>query len=373
MTAPYAPQQPQYPQPVYPAQPPGPPQYQQPYVPPPTQQPGYAPPPAYPQAPPPPPAPQAVDLNARLYGAGIPPELQGRTVGEGLRYYGIMREDFAQRQAAMRTQQPLQGQPQQQAPQYQQQPPQGQPSAQPRGIPGQAPIDPMRQYVAEAIRDVMPEFMNPVIQPIQQQNLERTYNGVKSRYQDWNQFEGEILQSLQGADLATLNNPAAWEAAYRHAVGNAVIRQRQGPQQQFQQPGPPQGGPPQYQPQQPQYPQYPQQAQTFVEGPTPPAPMGGPGYGPGQDPRDEDFARRFGVPVEVYRSWRGGRVGMLPDPRQQVPPQDVWGYARPPQQQYPQGGPPGYPPQGYAPNGQYSPPPPPGFYQPPVNGASYGR
>jgi hypothetical protein len=370
---------------------PGQPQYQPPmqpgfqYA----QQPGYAPPPAYSQAPPPgfqqpqpqyqPQQPQQMpqqlqgsDLNQRLYGPGIPAELQGKTVGEGLRYYGIMREEFIRR-GQQQPQQP-QAQPQQQPQQQFQQQPQGQPSAQPRG-PQQPQGDPMRQYVEEAIRQVMPEMLAPVVQPIQQQNLQRIYQETKSRYPDWQQHEAAIIQSMQGADPQTLSNPAAWEAAYRHAVGDAVVRQRQGQQPQ-QAPGYQPygfGG----QPQQQLPPQFDSQAQyrppqmqgangapTFVESPTPPPPqMPQQGY----DPADEMAAKRFNIPVEVYRSWKGGRIGLLHQPAQGIQAQTPYG--QPVQQPQPQM-------QGYPPQPQYPPQGfpqvPPGYYQPPTqNGVGY--
>lgn len=365
------------------------------------QQPGFAPPPAYPQAPPPgygqpqppqyqqpqmpqvPPQLGGADLNQRLYGPGIPAELQGKTVGEGLRYYGIMREEFIRRG---QQQPPQYQQPQQQPGQYPQQPaqqqpgapPQGQPSAQPRGP--QAPADPLRQYVEDAMRQVMPELLAPVVQPIQQQNLQRVYQETKARYPDWTQHEGAIIQSMQGADPQTLANPAAWEAAYRHAVGDAVVRQRQGqPQPQgqgFQPYG--FGSSFQVQPSQQQFDpqsQYrPPQMQgangapTFVESPTPPPPqMPQQGY----DPADEMAAKRFGMPVEVYRTWKGGRVGLLQQPVAGIQPQTPYG--QPVQQPYQQQMAPYYPPQPqYPPQG--FPQVPPGYYQPPSpNGVGYGR
>lgn len=322
----------------------------------PQQQPQYAPQPQYqPQQ-----SPQVADPNTRLQGPGIPQELQGKTVGEAIRYYGIMREDFVRRNQQPQYQAPQQ-QPQQGQPQYQpgqsQQP--GFSSAQPR-VPGQpqAPVDPMRQMIADSIREVLPDMLAPVVQPLQRQNVEQTYNSVRGRFQDWQQFEGEILASMQGATPDIINNPTAWEAAYFHAKGKAMSQPRQQPQWQ-----PPQslaGGPPlppQYQPQQPQFqPQVPQyqpaqsQGGYFVEGPTPPPPAyGGPSNG--ADPRDELFARRFNVPVEVYRSWKAPQgqspnLGLLPRqqngaqpqgaPQQPLPPQfNSFGPQQPQQPQYP--------------------------------------
>jgi hypothetical protein len=366
---------PGYPQPVgQPQQPPLPQGYQY------AQQPGYAPQPIYPapqyqQQPPQLPQQfQGQDLNTRLNGAGIPQELQGKTVGEALRYYGIMREDFIRRQQQQPQQ--LQGQPQGGQQQYQQpqggqqqyqQPQGGQPSAQPR-VPQQQQ-DPMRQMIREELGAAIPQALAPITGPLQQDQLAKTYHGVRQRYQDWQHYDAEIQQSLNGAPMETLLNPNAWEAAYFHAKGKrATFPQAQQVPQQGYQPYPSAMG---YQPQQ-QFSQVqqqpPQQFQpgSFVEGPTPPAPQFGPS---GQnDPRDEVFARRFGIPVEVYRAAKvNPDAAAIQTLRSRMPVQQnvqtqqgppLPGY--PPQQQqqqfgYPQQ--PGYPQQGsqlppFGPNGQ---------------------
>jgi hypothetical protein len=390
MTTPYIPQQPpqlppgiQYaqqpnyaPPPAYPQQ--GPPQYQQPYIPP--QQPQYQ----QPYQP-----PQGMDRNTRLSGPGIPQELQGRTVGEALQYYGIMREDFVRRnQPQQQPPQYQQPQPQQQPyqpPQYQQpQQQQGPPSAQPRGPQQQQqqPVDPMRQIVVEAVREAMPQMLEPLVQPMRQGQVEKAFSDTRMKFaQDpmvpFDRVAGEVVQSLQGADAQTLANPAAWEAAYYHAKGLALSRP-QGQQQQ-----PPQGGP-QYQPypQQPSFQQVTPQTQpsaAFIEGPTPPAPSLNGGFGGGSaDPRDEIFARRFGVPVEVYRSWKPqqgqqqGPIGLMkqPTPFGGVPPQNAFG--GPPVMQQPMyQQPPGWGPQAFQQPMPYQRPVPPGWYDPNLSGGGY--
>ncbi len=298
-----------------------------------------------------------------------------------MRYYGIMREDFIRRnqQQPQPQQQPVQQQPgvPQQQPQFQQ------PglSAQPRGAGGQP--DQMQQFVEDAVRRVMPEVLAPITRPMQQDQLARVYDSVKRQYTDWQQYEGEILQSLQGADPATLQNPAVWDAAYKFAIGNAAVRSRQGQQQPQGQPQfqpLPYGTPSQQMPPMPPMqgygppmpPGYPPQgaggSPAFVESPTPPPPS----YSPqSQDPRDEVFAQRFNVPVEVYRSWKGGRVGMM-GRTQDIAPQNPWGGPpNMPQQQQP------YQQQGYQPQSFGQQPQqqvPPGYYLPgQMNGAGYGR
>lgn len=387
MTAPYGPgTMPGYPpqQPMYPAQPQQPPLVY-------AQQPGYAPAPAQPQWPqqqqPPqmPPQYQGADLNARLSGPGIPQELQGRTVAEGLRYYGVMREEFVRMRQAQQQQTPLQGQPQQ--PQQPQQQPQGgyipPQSAQPRvpqqGAPGQ-PVDPMRQYITDGLREVLPEMLAPVTQPLQQRQMQEVYGQVRARYPDWQQFEGDIMQSLVGANAQQLSSPEVLEAAYFHAKGRAMSR----PPQQGGQPGP--GYQPNWPlPQQPQQPYpyqapaipYQGQAPAFVEGPTPPAPAQYSPNGQAADPRDELFAKRFNVPVEVYRSWKqpqgqSHQLGVLRTPQQTIPQQQGNGQPAQPNFGPPQY--PGFPPQQFAPQPQYQPPVPPGWFQPSLtNGDGYGR
>lgn len=399
MTAPYNPG----PMPGYQPQPQQPPQYQQPMYPAGqplqyNQQPGFAPAPAYgPQYQPQQPAPlpqqfSGADLNARLGGPGIPQELQGRTVAEGLRYYGIMREEFMRQRQMQQGQQPLQGQPQQQPqsqpqqPQFQQ--PQQQPfSAQPR-VPGQqsAQGDPMREYITQSLREVLPEMLAPVVLPAQQRAVQDTYTQVRSRYSDWQQYEGDIMQSLQGANAQQLSNPEVVEAAYFFAKGRAQSRAPQG------QPQPPYGTAPQYQPQWPQQPQqappqqWPgyqpqpqfQQQPAFVEGPTPPAPSQFGPQGQQNDPRDEIFARRSNMPLEVYRSWKqqqgqSNQLGILKVPQAGIGPQQGNGQPQqpnygPPQQQ----GYPVYPPQQFQPAPQFQQPQPPGWFQPSLNGAGNG-
>jgi hypothetical protein len=378
--------------PMYPAQYAPPPQGYPQGAPPPVmaQQPGWAPAPApYPQVPqyqPPPqyqpgtqPAP--IDMNARISGPQFPRELQGRTMQEAFQYYNIMREDFLRnqqaRQAGQQPQQP--GQPQGGQPQYQQpgQPQQQPGSAQPR-VPQQQ--DTMQQFVQDAVRQVMPEMLAPIIIPQQQKTMQDTYIAATQRHQDWAQFDADIRQSLQGADANVLSNPAAWDAAYFHAKGKALSRAPQGyPQPPYgaasQQgsngsappmpPGYPQQPTPQWGGMQVQ-PQAPQQ-QAFVESPTPQAPyQGGPSFA---DPRDEIFAKRFGIPVEVYRA---GKVQpgttQAPVPLLRMPQQAAF-QGGPQAPQVAQWGPPPqtFQPYGYAPQAPVGPngqPIPPGFYNP---------
>lgn len=336
--------------------------------------PGFAQPPMQPQYQVPQPQP-GQDLNARIPNdPSIPQELRGKTWGEALRYYGIMREDFVQRQNQQRQQPQQSYQPQNHQPpsQYNPQQTPRQPNGQwqhPQN--NQRQVDPVEETVRGVLNEVLPQALAPIVQPMQQQALLSTYNGVKGRYQDWQNFEGEILGSMQGSDPATLQNPAAWEAAYFHAKGKAMtMRQLPAGQQQQQMNQGPSYGPPMGYPaqQQPVYQAPPQQGyqapfgSSFVEGPTPPAPGM---YAAQQDPRDAVFARRFNMPLEVYQSWKGGRIGLMQTPQGQQQQQQ-------PQQGYPQYGMPqqGMPQQPMTQFGQ--PQNPPGWFQPAqMNGGGY--
>ena len=293
----------------------------------PPQQGGY---PQQQQMPQPPAQLQGLDLNARLSGQGIPQELQGRTVGEALRYYQVMREDFLARNS--RPQQPLQGQPQQQQQQqprgpggqfgpYPQQPQQQQPQQQQQQLGSEAAMEQMVQAVVQRLA--------PAIAPLQQASASSVYQQARQRFPDWNQYDALIQEALQGADPQTLLDPRVWEAAYYHAKGRAatpgaIPQQMQQPQAWGQAPmqsGPPAhygngtGQPPaQYYGQAPQNfgQQPPPPSNYFVESPTPSAPMA---PTMSNDPRDEVFARRAGVPLDQYRRDKARVLaGLEPEP-----------------------------------------------------------
>lgn len=289
-----------------------------------------------------------LDMNARVSGPGIPQELQGRTLGEVFRFYGVMREDFlarADREKQGFQQPQQQGQPQQQtpgSPQYR--PPQQQ----------YAPQQQQPQQISEdVIRRVAVEAVAPYLQPMQQATAAQVESQVRARFPDWNNFDQAIRQQLQGASSEQLLQPGLWEAAYYLAKGRAASnpQQFQG-QPQYQQQGVPVQNyqqPPQQYYQQPQQGYQPPQQQGFgfVESPTPSAPTPGTNGGANSvGPHDEVMARRWNLPVEEFRAWKGGNV---PPVGAQVQTQN--------QMQYPQQQPPQPPPYGYpmtqTPNGGY--------------------
>lgn len=255
----------------------------------------------------------------------FPPELWGRTMGEAMRYYAIMRQDFVQRQAAAQSgQQPLQGQPTQQpAPQQQQQQfrqPQ-QPQYQPQQPQYQQPtgyIPPQQQAPAEvpltldAVQRVVEQTLSRAMAPMAQASAASVQQQMRQRFADWMQYEQGILAELQGADPTALLNPGLWESAYYYVKGKSVSENP--PRQQA-----PIGG---YgQPTNQSYPGgpifQPVPADFFSEAPTAPAVQPN-ANGQLNDPMDEVYARRFGMPIEEYRAWKGGRV---PVPQRAAPQQ----------------------------------------------------
>lgn len=241
------------------------------------------------------------ELNRRIQHGdqNFPPELWGRTVGEAMRYYQIMRQDFVNRQRAGQ-QPPLQGQPQQsqvpQAPQPQAPQPR---SPEPTGyIPPASPAAPVG-FTLEDVSRIVRETMAQSLGPIAQASSGSVQQQMRQRFADWGQYEQAILAELQGVDPTALLNPALWESAYYYAKGKAVTESppRQPTIYDPQQPPPNRDGAI-YQP-------VPQQF--FTEAPTAPSSQPGPG-GQVYDPMDEVYARRFGMSVEEYRQWKGGAV-----------------------------------------------------------------
>lgn len=299
------------------------------------------------------PAPAGLDMNARLSGPSIPQELQGKTVGEALRYYGVMRQDFINRNYSQNNAQ----QPQGQAPQAQ---PQQQPQQQfaPRQQNGQyAPQQqtqaPAFQPTEDSVRRIAQEAAAAAMAPVAQVSAGTVYDQVSRSFPDWAQYDAEIRQTLANPENpSVLLNPEIWKSAYFLAKGKALSEGRvqqpqvgpqnapvnqygntiQSPPQPVQQPQyqQPYQGQPQYQ--QPAQPQQvdqwgrpiappPQPQQYFVESPTPTPPQA-PAFGTQQPgapgPQDEIMARRFGMSVDAYRQWKGGNVPPMQAPAQPI-------------------------------------------------------
>lgn len=301
MPAPYfppqqqqAPQVPQY-APAWQGGQPIQPQPQQP-------QPQYAPP-GYPQQ-----QPQRqqapaqainVDANGRLFGPGLPQELQGKTMQEAVGIYGAMRQYTVQQQAQQRPQ------PQQQAQQPQPQGPQ---------VPAQRPstnffTDP-EGAIERAVQRIVTPMLQPVLESTAETQIAQARQTVAQLHPEFAQYEGEVIQRLQGLPAQTLANPAAWRMALQQVVGERFMSgqlQQQPHQQQRQQQAQLPAGYPGAQPQQQQQVNMPWQPAAappfFTESPSAvmmQGAQGGPVGGVQLTPQQQEAARRFGMTNEQY-------------------------------------------------------------------------
>lgn len=348
-----------------------------------------------------PPAQPAGDFMSQRFPnhQNVPEELRGRSFGEAMRYYGIMRQDFLARREQERMAAagpPLQGQPAG-----------GQPAGQPGHAAPGAPAapDPIQARVDAAVAAATSRMAGPIYQNA----TEMAYDRVSRAFPDWQHYDAEVKGYLQGFSAEQLANPQTWELAYDLVRGRRLRAAAQPnggyPQPTYPAPAPAGGAPPfpALPPGPPAgypaaggygggygYPPAPTgqggppapPSPYFVEAPTPTAPVGG----APADPRDEGFAARFGVPVEEYRAWKAAsgqrdpRVAadlasrrMAQNGQPGAPPVGAApGYGAPPMM------PPnyGYPPPGYPPA-----PPQPQYYGPPSayagmatpNGGYFGR
>lgn len=259
------------------------------------------------------------ELNRRVQHGdqNFPPELWGRTLGEAMRYYAVMRQDFINRQQASQGQPQLQGQPQ--AGQPQQPQPQRWPTSQPQPqqqqpmqvFPNQQPptgyIPPQGQPQGEvpltldAVRQVVADTISRSLGPMAQASAASVQEQMRRKFVDWAHYEQAILAELQGAEPTALLNPGLWESAYYYVKGRVLSENPPRPQA--------------FDPNQPPQPQQvpggpivrPVPAAFFSEAPTPPSNQPGPN-GQVNDPMDDLYARRFGMTTEEYRMWKGGNV-----------------------------------------------------------------
>lgn len=300
------------------------------WAPQPQQQPpqGYAPQGQFQQPPMP---PQTVDPNMRIQQGDprFPKEMWGRTVGEGMQFYNVMKQDFMQRN------QGVQPPPQQQPPRAWNQP--GQPQQQPIPTfsghqvpqPWDQPQQPQSGVPLDQVRQIFREELSQIQGPMLQTTAETVRNNVAAGYPDWNNYAADIHLALQGASPQMLLNPESWKMAYFAVKGKALTER---PPQPAAQPqvdpfranggGTNNGNPGVGQrPAAPQQQQWPQQqppqpfsgGQSFTEAPVSTAP-----YAPQaqvDDPRDIIMAARFQIPVEEYRQWKGGNVPPAPQPQ----------------------------------------------------------
>lgn len=254
------------------------------------------------------------DAQGRLYGPGIPQELQGRTMQESLQAYNVMRQAAIQnvRQPMPQQQQPVQ----QPAQQRQSAPPAG---AAPRSIFAD-PDGFIEQKIGSILDQKLGQYLAPVLEQTQEQQIQQARTQVANLYPQFSQYEGAVIQRLQGLPPETLANPHAWRLALLQEIGEQTLRQQQPgrpPQQggyQQMQPPAPQGWQPASQNQQPggwnQQPMAPA-GSFFTESPSA-ANYGGmdPSQAPGMlSPQQLAVAQKFGMTPQQYLQGMGVMYG----------------------------------------------------------------
>ncbi len=234
-------------------------------------------------------------------GPGVPQELVGRTYGEGLQIYAAMREQY------MRG---LQAQPQQVQPQTQQvQQPQTQQA------PARQGADPSLQFWADpinTIRQVVRESAQETQAPALIQQAYSQVVGLPA----FAELQPMIVQSMSKLTPQQQSDPASWHAAYRLALGDAVVNGRINPAQlqqaQAQAQTPRQQMPTQpsnggWQPNAQPLPWAPaqQQGQFFTEQPGQYVAS----TGQSLSAAEEDIRQKMGMTRESYLAWKGGVAG----------------------------------------------------------------
>jgi hypothetical protein len=310
-------------------QPQGQPQFQQPqqqpqqpqFQPHPTAQFGQQPPQQQPQQ-----QPQGYPQNAPaqrvsipdhviMDGESVPPELRGRSWGQVKQIYGALANDFLMRQ-------PNRQQPQQQPQGRDQVYVQGEPNG---GVPqrGGRPQGPPQGAAASGfwadpegtIQRIVEGYVAPITQRTTAMAIQEARQIAAAGIPDFHQLEGEIMQSLAGADPTSLTDPRMWQNIADLARGRLMSRgqydprQVQQPQGQPQQNGgypvPGQRGPGSFVP----APVNPV-GQFFTEAPTPPQYDGQQGGGMNNyiSAEEHEYAQKMQMSDEQYVAWRGGVV-----------------------------------------------------------------
>lgn len=174
------------------------------------------------------PSPQQpnLDPNTRLTGAGIPTELQGKTIAEALQIYGGMRNVMLQ-QTTPRQQAPAQPSTQQ---------PQGAPTQDPGGWDWRNPQAGIARVVQEQLAPVVAS-LQPVVMQSNLQQVNAARNVVAAQIPNFASIEPQVLERLRGADPQQLMNPDMWRVAAESVVGQMALQGRlpAAPQQTQQQ------------------------------------------------------------------------------------------------------------------------------------------
>ncbi len=167
------------------------------------------------------------DQHGRMFGAGLPQELQGKTMQEAVQIYGMMRQGYTAAQ---------QQRPQQQ--QQQQQQPQQTPTQQGQVQAGAKPSSPWTDpegFFGRLLDEKLGALLGPVVQRTNEQDIAGVRDDIAARYPQYQQYEAAVLQRLEGLPIETLKNPQAWELALSAVVGEQMLRGGGNGQQQQQQ------------------------------------------------------------------------------------------------------------------------------------------
>ena len=239
--------------------------------------------------------PQSTDMNARLTGPGVPPEIQGRTLGEAIAIYNGMRNVVLQ--TVPGPQQPAQ--PMQAPPAAS--PVAGQPQPAQTGWDWRNPEAGIARVMDERIQQTIMPALQPLLQQNSFQAVQAARNAAAAEIGPvFAHLEPMILQRLQGANPQTLQNPQMWRTAAESVIGNLSLAhaRTQGQPQQ------PLTGQPMMQSQQVGQPT-PNLNGFFTEQPT----VGGaPGGGNQLTAQQQWAAQAMGMDPATYSSWSSGGI-----------------------------------------------------------------
>lgn len=274
-------------------------------------------------------------IKIRPGDPAFPQEMWGKTIGEAMRYYSVMRQDFVRNNDPRRPPQPplagepAPGQPPAPAPAWGAAPPAPRAPA-PGYVPaGQAPAAPASyglEDVQRIVQDAVAAAMNS--SPMVATSARTVRDGLRSRIPDWAQYSAEIEQELNGAPANALMDEGTWMAAYYYVKGKRMSQPGAAPVWQappahesfrdssgairtpLPNPNAPVAAAPaatsgQFQP----VPLPAAPAAFFSEAPGPASPTA---WGAAPDRRNDPVviyrARQFGIPVEEYIGWMDGKV-----------------------------------------------------------------
>lgn len=255
-------------------------------------------------------------LNMRIQhgDTAFPKELWGRTVGEAMRYYAIMREDFVNRNNPMNQPAPRAPEAAPAAPSF---PAPGAPTNFTPRPPAPAPVlTAPPAFDEERLLGRMMEMMRAEIgkSPAVIVAADTVKDRVAKRYPDFAHYEQQVLEELRGSDPSILAQESTWETAYFYVRGRAQATGQGLPPV----PAPVPNGGTHYGPRGELIsPPPPPMGVHFVEAPAgaPPATTMTGAADPRLDPVNISMARRFGIPIDEYVQWLGGNVPAMPGAR----------------------------------------------------------